>query len=112
MNIKPYKFTKANNKRKRTKFLRNLSKQKNTLSFNKKATRNVVGVICVTILVFTIILIPTLIVMIPTSQPATQENVIEVLEEEEQIEVPQLKVSVERTDSGEIEEIPLEDYVA
>src|SRR5690625_7478077 len=36
---------------------------------------------------------------------------MEVFESEEQIEVPQLQVSVERSASNEVEKVPLEEYV-
>lgn len=70
----------------------------------------------VAIIIFTIILIPTIIVMIPTSKSSnTPINMIEVTSEnvadQQQIEVPQLNVSIKRTETGEIEEVPLEDYV-
>ena len=98
-------------KRKREKFLKELTKRKNTLTSNHKATWKIMSAIGISILMFIIILIPTVIVMIPTSSPVTEENVVEVYEEEEQIELPQLNVSVERTETGEIEEVPLEKYV-
>ncbi len=52
--------------------------------------------------------------MIPKSEQPTQGEVTDVFEEEEgeQIEVPQLHVSVQRTETKEVEEVPLEKYVA
>ncbi len=57
-------------------------------------------------------LIPTLIVMIPKSDTFTEDNIMEVTVDQEDIEVSQLNVFVERSESGEVEEIPLEKYVA
>ena len=71
-----------------------------------------VGLTFFAILLFSIVLVPTLIVMIPKSDTYTEGNVMEVKENEEEIEVSQLNVFVKRSESGDVEEIPLERYVA
>lgn len=71
-----------------------------------------IGLVSITIIMFAIVLIPTLIVMIPKSEKQTVGDVTEVYEQDEQIEVPPLEVAIKRSETGEMEEVPLEKYVA
>src|SRR5690606_23474335 len=99
-------------KRRRKKILKVISNRNTPLSSSNKATWNMVGLTFFAILLFSIVLVPTLIVMIPKSDTYTEGNVMEVKENEEEIEVSQLNVFVKRSESGDVEEIPLEKYVA
>jgi len=93
--------------------LKELTNRKNNpLSSGNRGPGRVIGLGAIALLMFIIVLIPTLIVMIPNSEKPTEEDVTELSDNEEEIEMPQLHVSVERSESGEIEKVPLEKYVA
>lgn len=61
-----------------------------------------------------ILLIPTLIVMFPSpgsTPPAENEKITDEGETSEEIELETVNVAVQRTNSDEIEKVPLEEYV-
>ncbi|MEI3607773.1 stage II sporulation protein D [Pseudogracilibacillus sp. SE30717A] len=110
MEIKQSKYNHLK-KRRNSKVIKELSNRKSPLTSSNKSAWKLVGTITFSILLCTIVLVPTLIVMIPKKEQPTQGEVTDVFEEE-QIEVPQLHVTVKRTATGEVEEVPLEKYVA
>lgn len=74
------------------------------------------GLVCAGILLFTIIFIPTMIVMIPISKSDEVMNKsVEVIgdttENKSEIELPQVNVAIKRSATGDVEHVPLEKYV-
>src|SRR5699024_6397350 len=94
---------------------KNIFNKKSSLIFTNKTTWKVFIAIIFTMMIGIVILIPTLIVMLPTKPSVTHENeVTEVMTNEgfeEVMDLSNIPVTVQRTDTGEIEEVPLEKYI-
>ncbi|MFD2131521.1 stage II sporulation protein D [Pseudogracilibacillus auburnensis] len=91
-------------------------KQTSTLKVGKHSTWRFTGIVGIAILMCTIVIIPTIIVMIPTkNSPDTASDITEMPSSDKtknsQIELPQFEVSIKRSQTGEIEKVPLEKYV-
>lgn len=114
--IKRYPFKKIRKKGQRKRNKLNSVKKMQTFP-RYHLTWKVIGVVSIAIMLFTVILVPTIIVMIPSAP--FSETKIDVMEvstaterNESQIELSSLNVLVKRSETDEVENIPLEKYVA
>lgn len=102
-------------KKKRHPLLRKKTSKIRQKTTNISKLKMRISLIAVLILFSVILFLPTMIVMFPfsnaSSNTETKATFTENVEDTDKVEVPSFDVAVKRTDTNNIEEVPLETYV-